>query len=457
MKINGRVCWTVMGAALLVSTSARAEVTAFVNARVVPIESGGKAAAEIEKGYVVVEDGKIKEVGSGEFRGTGATVIDCAGKWIMPGIVDTHSHVGGIGGADNSATIQPSVRVSDSLNPYDSGYRRVVAGGLTTINVMPGSGHLLSGQTIYMKMRMFDGKPAARMEELAYRDERGNILGGIKMANGTNSLREPPFSGTRGKSAAMVREAYIKAQEYQKKWKEFDAKVAGAKTEDEKAKLKPPGRDLAMDALVEVLEGKRIVHHHTHRADDIATVIRIAREFGYKVVLHHVSEAWKVAPEIAQAQKDGVVIGCSVILVDLPGGKLEASQASFETGAILAKAGVRVAYHTDDWITDSRLFLRSAALGVRAGLPRDLALRAMTLSGAEELGLEKKVGSLEPGKDADVIVLSGDPLSVYTHVEQTWVEGRKVFDRSNEKDKLFAVGGYGAGRDQEPYFCCFGQ
>lgn len=462
MKINGHVCRAIVGAALVMGASARAAVTVFVNARVVPIESAGKAAAEIATGFVVVEDGKIKQVGSGKVEApAGATVVDCAGKWIMPGIVDTHSHVGGIGGADNSATIQPSVRVSDSLNPYDSGYRRVVAGGLTTINVMPGSGHLLSGQTIYMKMRMFDGKPAARMEELAYRDERGGILGGIKMANGTNSLREAPFSGTRGKSAAMVREAYIKAQEYQKKWKEFDAKVAAAqkegKSEEEKAKIKPPARDLAKDALVEVLEGKRIVHHHTHRADDIATVIRIAREFGYKVVLHHVSEAWKVAPEIAQAQKDGVVIGCSVILVDSPGGKLEASQASFATGAILAKAGVRVAYHTDDWITDSRLFLRSAALGVRAGLPRDLALRAMTLSGAEELGLEKQVGSLEPGKDADLIVLSGDPLSVYTHVEQTWVEGRKVFDRSNEKDRLFAVGGYGAGRDQEPYFCCFGQ
>ncbi|HEX8878371.1 MAG TPA: amidohydrolase family protein [Phycisphaerales bacterium] len=436
---------------------ASAATVVFANARVIPIESGGKAAAEIEKGFVVVEDGKIKEVGSGEFRGTGATVIDCAGKWIIPGLVDTHSHVGGIGGADNSATIQPSVRVADSLNPFDSGYRRVTAGGLTTLNVMSGSGHLLSGQTVYLKMRMFDGKPAKRVEDLAYRDERGNLLGGIKMANGTNSLREPPFSGTRGKSAAMVREAYIRAQEYQKKWKDYDAKLAGAKTEDEKAKLKPPARDLGLDALVEVLEGKRIVHHHTHRADDIITVLRIAKEFGYKVVLHHTSEAWKVPQEIAQAQKEGIVLGCSIIQIDSPGGKLEAADKTFATGGILERAGVRVGHHTDDWINDSRLFLRCAAIGVRGGMSRAAALRGLTLSGAEMLGLEKQVGSLEPGKDADLVILNGDPFSVYTHVEQTWVEGRKVFDRSNPKDKLYAVGGFGAGRDQEPYFCCFGE
>jgi len=455
--LAGTGVWMALAAGV---ACAQEKPTAFVGARIIPIEAGGKAAPEIERGVVVVKDGKIVSIAALE-KGTeykapdGTTVIDCSGKWIMPGIVDTHSHVGGIGGADGSATIQPSVRISDSLNPFDSGFRRVVAGGLTTINVMAGSGHLLSGQTVYLKMRMFDGKAAPRVEEMAYLDDRGNMLGGMKMANGTNSLREPPFSGTRGKSAAMVREAYIKAQEYQKKWKDYDAKVAATTSDDEKAKLKPPARDLGMDGLVEVLEGKRIVHHHTHRADDIATVIRIAREFGYKVVLHHTSEAWKIPEEIAQAQKDGVVIGCSIIQIDSPGGKLEAAEKSFATGGVLEKAGVRVGHHTDDWINDSRLFLRCAAIGVRAGMTREGALRGLTLSGAEMLGLEKMVGSLEPGKDADLVILNGDPFSVYSHVEQTWVEGRKVFDRTNPKDKLHAVGGFGAGRDQQPYFCCF--
>jgi len=192
-----------------------------------------------------------------------------------------------------------------------------------------------------------------------------------------------------------------------------------------------------------------VVHHHTHRDDDIMTVLRLAKEVNFRVVLHHVSEGWKVADEIAKAG-----VPCSIIVVDSPGGKLEAVNLLFHTGAVLEKAGVKVAYHTDDWITDSRFFLRSAAFGVRAGMTRPGALRSLTLSGAEMLDLGSRVGSLEPGKDADFIVLNGDPLSVYTKVEQTWVEGKKVFDRSDPNDLLHAVGGFGAGNDQKPYMCC---
>jgi len=194
------------------------------------------------------------------------------------------------------------------------------------------------------------------------------------------------------------------------------------------------------------------VHHHTHRHDDIITVLRLAAEFDFRVVLHHVSEAWLVADEIAKA---GAPV--SMILVDSPGGKLEASRISFETGRVMEEAGVRTAFHTDDWITDSRLFLRMAALGVRAGMSRAGALEALTLAGAEMLDLEDRIGSLEVGKDADFVILDGDPLSVYTKVLQTWIEGVKVFDREDPEDRLHAVGGYGAGRDQTPYFCCFGQ
>ncbi|MBS0192061.1 MAG: amidohydrolase family protein [Phycisphaerales bacterium] len=462
MKKTWRVVMAGVGALAAGSAALGQEKpVAFVNARVIPIESGGSAAPEIENGFVIVQNGKITQVGRGKADApAGATVIDCSGKVIMPGLVDTHSHVGGIGGADNSATIQPDVRISDSLNPFDSGYRRVVAGGLTTINVMPGSGHLLSGQTLYMKMRMKDGKPAHRMEDLAITDEQGHLLGGMKMANGTNPMREPPFSGTRGKSAAMVREQYIKAQEYAQKAKDYEEKIAKAKkdgkSEEEIARMRPPARDLGYEAMGEVLSNKKIVQHHTHRADDIATVMRLSKEFGFRVVLHHVSEAWKIAEEIAAAQKDGKVLGCSVIVIDSPGGKLEAAEASLETGGILEKAGVKVAFHTDDWITDSRIFLRSGALAVRSGMSRAGALRAMTLTGAEFLDLQKRIGSLEAGKDADLVILSGDPFSVYSHIEQTWVEGNKVFDRSNPEDRLHAAGGFGAGRDQDPYFCCFG-
>ena len=201
---------------------------------------------------------------------------------------------------------------------------------------------------------------------------------------------------------------------------------------------------------MELLDGERTVHHHTHRHDDILTVLRLKEEFGFNVVLQHVSEAWKVADEIAAAG-----VPCSIIVVDSPGGKLEARDVAFKTGGILERAGVTVGFHTDDWITDSRLFLRSAGLAVRAGMSRAGALKGMTLAGAMMMELDHRIGSLEAGKDADFIVLSGDPLSVYTHVLETWVEGDKVFDRSVEGDRLMAVGGYGAGNPRQEAIHCF--
>jgi imidazolonepropionase-like amidohydrolase len=345
----------------------------------------------------------------------------------MPGLVDSHSHIGQVAGADRSAPIQPDVRALDSVNVRHAGIQKAQAGGITVANVMPGSGHLLSGQTIYIKLR--DG---STVDDLAIRWEDGAVAGGMKMANGTNSRRDPPFPGTRAKSAALVREQYVKAQEY-----------CGKVNDPKLAADKKPSRDLAMDGLCEVLSGRRIVQHHTHRHDDVLTVIRLAEEFGFRVVLHHVSEGWKVADEIAAAN-----VPSSIIQIDSPGGKLEAMDLIFETGAVMEKAGALIAYHTDDPITDSRLFLRSAAMGVRAGLSRKTALEAMTINGAKILDLDKRVGSLEKGKDADFIILDGDPLSVYTKILETWVDGTKVFDRSDPDDYLYAVGGYGAGHDE---------
>jgi imidazolonepropionase-like amidohydrolase len=199
-----------------------------------------------------------------------------------------------------------------------------------------------------------------------------------------------------------------------------------------------------MEALVEVLEGRRVVHHHTHRHDDILTVLRLSKEFGFKVVLHHLSEGWMVADEIA---KSGM--GASVIVIDSPGGKLEAKDLRMTTGPALEKAGVALGFHTDDPITDSRWFLRSAGLAVRAGMSRKGALEAMTINGAKLLDLQARTGSLKPGKDADFLLLSGDPLSIYSHVEETWVEGAKVFDRADPKQRLYAVGGYGGSHDTD--------
>lgn len=404
---------------------------AYTHARLIPISS-----AEIEEGTIVFHKGKIVAIGPNEKVEIpdGAFVQDVQGRYIMPGLVDTHNHIGGIGGGDGSSPTQPDVRIYDSLNCLDSGFRRARAGGLTTLNIMPGSGHLLSGQTVYVKLRR-----SKTIEEMMVRDAEGKPMGGMKMANGTNSIRDnPPWPGTRGKSAALVRKMFIDAQEYGEKIK----RAAGDES-------KQPPRDIAKDALLEVLSGKRLVHHHTHRHDDIMTVLRLKEEFGFRCVLHHTSEAWKVPAEIAKAG-----VGCSIIVLDSPGGKLEAKNKKLETGGILEKAGVKVAIHTDDWITDSRFFLRCAALAHRAGMSRAGALKALTINGAEMLDMGDRIGTLEVGKDADFVMMENDPLSVYCKVTETWIEGNLVWNRLNEEDRLYAVGGFGAGDDTTPYLCC---
>ena len=412
-----RILLSAIGLAVALNASpANAELRAFVGATLHPIDG-----PPIDDGVLLVDADRIRAVGArGDVRIPGrADVVELsAGTVILPGLVDTHSHIGEVAGGDRSAPIQPEARAYDSIDVRSSGMKRALAGGITSVNVMPGSGHLISGQTLYMKLRA-----GRTVDDLVYRFEDGSPAGGMKMANGTNSLRDAPFPGTRAKSAALVRAAYIDARDYAERRESDD----------------PPARDLGHEALAEVLSGKRMVHFHSHRHDDLMTAIRLRDEFGFRMVLHHTSEAWRVADEIATA---GVPV--SLILIDSPGGKLEALNLEARSAPALEQAGAKVAFHTDDWITDSRYFLRMGAFGVRAGMTRDAALRAMTLAGAEMLDLDDRVGSLTPGKDADFVILSGDPFSFYTRVLETCVEGEKRFDLDDPDDRLIAEGGANA-------------
>jgi imidazolonepropionase-like amidohydrolase len=417
-----RCCYSICITLLLVANSATAQErpNVYRAARIIPI-----VGAPIENGVLVVQNGKIVAVGprASVREPANAVVHELNGKTIMPGLVDTHSHIGGGDGGDGSAALHPDVRILDALDVRDGSIQKAQAGGITTANVMPGSGLLMSGQTAYIKLR--DGRT---INDLLYcSDVRRDVCGGMKMANGTNPRGAAPDPGTRAKAAALARVKFVKAQEYREKLRAAGSDAA-----------KAPARDLELEALAEVLDGRRTVHFHSHRYDDILTAIRLKQEFGFKLVLQHATESWKVAREIAAAG-----VPASIIVIDAPGGKLETVDLRFETGAVLEKAGVTVGFHTDDGITDSRFFLRSAALGVRAGMSRDAALAAMTIAGARMLDLDKRIGSLEAGKDADFIVLSGDPLSIYTHIEQTWVDGVRVFDLANPKDRDYATGAYG--------------
>jgi imidazolonepropionase-like amidohydrolase len=400
------------------------------------------AGPVIEKGVLLVRGGKIVAVGPEETTPVpqGAAIRDLSGKTIIPGLVDTHSHIGifgrpavGVNGDGNEMTgpVQPGLRAIDAINPDDPGIRMALAGGVTTANIMPGSGNAIGGQTLYVKLR---GAVIEAMQVLT-----GLVLGGIKFANGENPKGVYSKKGlapsTRMKVAALQREQLFKAKQYQRQWQNY------VKSRDSGKKVEAPDRDPNLDPLVQVLERRRTVHFHCHRADDIMTAVRLAEEFGFEIVLHHATEAYKVAEELA---KRGIWV--SLTLVDSPGGKPEVMALLEENASLLHKAGVKVAINTDDFITESRFLLRTGAIAVRGGLPEDAALKALTIRGAEMMHLENRLGSLEKGKDADFVVLSGRPFSVYTQVMETYIDGAKVFDRAQQRDWTYAVGGFALSR-----------
>lgn len=403
-----------IGGATAAPAAAQDRAIAITGARILTM-----AGDPIENGTLVIKDGKIVAVGSNIAIPADAQQIAANGRVIMPGIVDTHSHIGQVAGADGSGPVQPEVRALDSIDPMSPSIDKARAGGVTTANIMPGSGHLMSGQTFYMKLRK-----GRTVEDIAYQMKDGAALGGMKMANGTNPMGGSGFPGTRAKSASLVREALTEAKTY----------CSG----DRKA------RDLAKDALCEVLSRTRLVHFHSHRADDIMTALRLRDEFGFDMLIQHGTETYKIADVLAKA---GVPV--SNITLDAPGGKLETMDLRMDNAGILERAGVLVSIHSDDAVIDSRMLFREAALAVRGGMSRDGALRALTINGARQMKLDARVGSLEAGKDADFLVLDGDPLSTYTHILETWVEGAKLFDRSKPEDLLLATGGFGAGSPME--------
>lgn len=399
------------------------KLTVFRNATIYTAAADGP----LEKAALAVKGGKIVAVGE-VLEIPGAEEIDLKGAVIIPGLVDTHSHVGvysrpGVAansdGNESSGPVQPAVRAIDSFNADDPGIRMALAGGVTTANVMPGSGNVIGGQTVYVKYR---GRSIEEMRILGLWGKK-EILGGLKMANGENPKGYGKGKGvapfTRMKIAALQRETFQKAKEYK-------AKIdAGTKVD----------RDVALEPLVEVLEGKRTVHFHCHRADDLLTAIRISEEFGFEIVLQHATEGYRVADVLAKKK-----IPVSLTIVDSPGGKAEVMGLLEENAAILDKAGVNVTINTDDSVTESRFLLRTGAIAVRGGMSEAAALKAITITAAKLMHLDHRLGSLEVGKDADFAILSGNPFSVYTRVEQTWIDGKKVFDEKT--DRAYREGGF---------------
>jgi imidazolonepropionase-like amidohydrolase len=391
----------------------------------------------IDRAVLVVEKDKVLAVGpEGKVKiPQGATIRDLPEAVIIPGLVDSHSHIGiyprphvpaNGDGNEMSGPVQPGLRAIDSIDFNDPGIRMALAGGVTTANIMPGSGNVIGGQTVYVKLR------GNTIEAMRITDPKN--LGGLKMANGENPKGygrkgQAPF--TRMKVAALQREQFVKAREYQQKWTKYrEAVKKGDKTDK-------PELDISMEPLVEVLEKRRTVHFHCHRADDVLTALRIAEEFGFEIVLQHGTEGYRVVDELVKKK-----IPVSLTLIDSPGGKAEVMGLIEEAGAILDKAGVLVAINTDDFITESRFLLRTGSIAIRGGMSELSALKALTINPAKMMHLDHRVGSLEPGKDADFVILSGAPFSAYTGVLETYIEGNRVFERAQKMDWRYQAGGF---------------
>jgi len=345
---------------------------------------------------------------------------------VIPGLVDTHSHVGvyprprvvaNSDGNEGTGPVQSLVRAMDSIHPRDPGIRQAVAGGVTTANILHGSANPIGGKCAVVKLRW--GKTA---EQMLFQGAKP----GIKFALGENPKREGKaiHPGSRQGVNDVIRDAFLRAKAYQAHWRTYESEKARGK------RTVPPRRDLELEPLVEILEGERLVHAHCYRADEILALIRLADEIGFKIrTLQHVLEGYKVAREIAAHGA-----GASTFS-DWWAYKMEAYDAIPYNAAMMTRAGVLVSINSDS-AEEIRHLPQEAAKAIKwGGLSRDEALALVTLNPAKQLMIDDRVGSIEAGKDADLAIWDGDPLSVYSKVLTTFVDGEIYFDIDRDKEQ----------------------
>lgn len=380
---------------------------ALVGAYVVPIDGD-----PVEDGVVLLRDGRVEAVGTraGVPVPEDAEVVDCAGSWVLPGLIDAHVHLGvweegeGWAGQDTNEMTDPvmaAARAIDAINPREQGFDDALMGGITTVNVNPGSGNPIGGQAVALKTY------GRYVDEMVLRNPSG-----VKAALGENPKRvygdQKKTPSTRLGVALTLRRAFAAARSYQERV--------------QAAEGKPVDADLVSEILVKVLDREIPWRQHCHRADDIATALRLAEEFGYELVLDHGTESYLLADLLAEK---GVPVLYGPLIVSRS--KVEVRERSLRAPGILDRAGVQVSLITDHPVVPIEYLITQVALAVREGMDRDAALRAVTLNPAGVLGLADRVGSLTVGKDADVVVWSGDPLDLQSRVLRTFVDGVEVY------------------------------
>ena len=401
-----------------------AAVTAIRGATILTVTRG-----TIPNGTIVLRNGKIAALGPDVPVPAGADVVDASGKFVTPGIIDCHSHIAADSINEGGTTVSSMTGIEDVFNPTDVDIYRDLAGGLTTANVLHGSANPIGGKNFVIKLRW--GKP--RAADFAFE----GAMPGIKFALGENPKRpgggaggaqgQGPrrYPGTRMGVEYVIRDAFTRARAYQRDWQEYDRhKKAG---DDGVA----PRRDLQLEPLVEVLEGKRLVHAHSYRADEILMLIRIADEFGFKIAtFQHVLEGYKVAKEIAAHGA-----GASTFS-DWWGYKIEAVDAIPQNAALMTRKGVVASVNSDSAEHARRLNTEAAKSVKWGGLSGDEALALVTINPAKQLRIDARVGSLEVGKDADVVIWNHHPLSSYAIADRVYIDGRKYYDRLDDQKRL---------------------
>lgn len=385
---------------------------------------GGK----IEDGEILLKDGLIVEVGKSVSSPSGAMEIDGEGKWLTPGIIDNHSHLGvypspstrsHADGNEVTSPVTPEVWAEHSIWPQDPGFQRALAGGVTSLQILPGSANLFGGRSVTVK-----NLPNRTIQDMKFPEAPY----GIKMACGENPKRVYGEKGgpmTRMGNVAGYRKAWAEAQEYRTKWADYESELKAG------GSPKAPSRDLGLDTLAGVLDGDIIVHMHCYRADDMGTMMDVMKEFNYKIgTFHHAVESYKIADKLAENKV------CSAMWADWWGFKMEAYDGIKENIPMVHAANACAIVHSDSDLGIQRLNQEAAkawADGKRAGIDISQADAWQWLSAnpAKSLGIFDKTGSLEEGKNADVVLWSTDPFSTYAQADKVFIDGAMVYDRSN--------------------------
>ena len=385
------------------------------------------AGPTITRGSVLMRDGKIVAVGTNVTAPADALVIDGTGKYVTPGIIDVHSHIGvypapevdaNSDGNELTNPVTANVWAEHSVWPQDPQIPRALAGGLTTMQVLPGSGNLIGGRNVVVKL-----VPSRTVQGMKFPGAKY----GLKMACGENPKRVYQTRGpsTRMGNVAGYRAAWIQAESYRRKWDTWNATHKGD----------PPARDLGLETLAEVLRGNILVHNHCYRADEMAQMIDIAKEFGYSIrAFHHSVEAYKIA-DLLKSNNIG-----AAEWADWGGFKMEANDAVKANLAITEAFGARAMIHSDSALGAQRLN-QEVAKAMYAGrangimITEDQAIRWLTINPAWALGLEDRIGSIEVGKNADVVMWSGNPFSIYTKAEKVWIDGSMLYDRNDPNER----------------------